>query len=506
VTDREPLLGVVDVGTGTIRVHVIGVDGGLAAAAARPGRVSLGADGRAEVDLDAVWDAVCACLREALAGVDARRVVAVGAASALGYALVDRLARPLGPAMLWMDRRAVGEAAELAATLDADRLYRVTGRGLDPEVFLAKLRWLRRHEPDRLARASTFLGLKDDVVRRLTGVVGTDPTHAAYTMLYDVAAGRWAPDLCELAGVDVSLVPPLRRADEVAGRVSREAAAATGLAEGTPVVAGTSDGTAACLLAGVEPGVAVNVTGTSDVVMARADRPLHDGARRTLVNPHPLGHGVMVGGLLGTTGGTLKWLVDRLCPDLAGDGRYRRLDDEIARVPVGARGLVALAGLAGERAPRWNAAARGAFAGLDVTHGRAELGRAVLESVALSVRAVVAALRGLGADVRRLRVVGGGARSDLWTQIRADATGLPVERPRSVEGTATAVALLAGLGVGLYADLAEGARRAAPAARLFEPAPTRVEAYARLADLADRVYAGLAPCWDDLARWRTAGG
>ncbi len=389
----EPLLAVIDIGTGSVRAHVIAVDGLLIASATRPQHVSVGADGRAEVDPDAIWTAVSEALAAVLARVDPRRIAAVGAASALGYVLLDRDARPLGPAMLWMDRRATTEAHAIGHSIDRERLYRLTGRRLDPEVFLAKLLWLRRHEPDRLAHARTFVGLKDDVVRRLTGVTGTDPTHAAYTMLYDVGGRGWSPELLDLAGIPSMMVPSLGSADTVVGHVTDGAAKATGLVAGTPVITGTSDGTAACLLAGVDAGVAVNVTGTSDVVMARADRPLHDAEQRTLVNPHPLGTGWMVGAVLGTTGGTLRWLAERFCPDLVGDDRYRRLDDDASTVPPGARGVLFLPGLAGDRAPRWNADARGAIVGLDLTHGRAELARAVLDGVALTVRAVVETLR-----------------------------------------------------------------------------------------------------------------
>jgi sugar (pentulose or hexulose) kinase len=497
----SPLLAVVDIGTGTVRAQLLDPDGAVCGTASRTQQVRLG-EGRAEVDTDEVWGAVCRCMREALARVDGKRVIGVGLASALGYVLLDRAGGPLGPAMLWMDRRAVAEAARLSAVLGPEPLYRTTGRRLDPEVLLAKLAWLRAHEPERFSRIGTFVGLKDDVIRRLTGTIGTDVAHATYTMLYDVAARRWAPDLVEVAGLAESALPAVRRPDAIAGTLTSAAAEATGLPAGIPVVTGTSDGTAACLLAGIESGLAVNVTGTSDVVMTHVPKPLSDPTHRTLVNPYPLGDGFMVGGVMGTTGGALKWLVERLCPDLTGTDRYRRLDEEAARVPPGARGVVALAGLAGERAPRWNAAARGAFVGLDLTHGRAEMARALLESVALSVGALVGALRGLGADIGRLRVVGGGAQSDLWSQIRADVTGLPIEIPRSVEGTVTSAALLAGLGVGLYPDLAEGARRVAPEARTFAPRAEATKEYAVLAALADRVYAALELTWDDLARLR----
>jgi xylulokinase len=497
----DAVLALVDIGTTTVRAHVLDADGVVCGAASRPQQVSVG-EGRAEVETDLVWAAVCACLREALEGVDPRRIAAVAAASALCYVLLGRNGQPLGPGILWMDRRAVEEAALMSASLDADALYRTTGRRLDPEVFLAKLAWLRAHESERFERIGTFVGLKDDIVRRLTGVIGTDVAHAAYTMLYDVTTRGWAPDLVRRAGLADDVLPALRRPDAVAGRVTAAGAAATGLPAGVPVVTGTSDGTAACLLAGLEPALAVNVTGTSDVVMARTPLALADPTRRMLMNPYPLGDGFMVGAVMGTSGGALKWLVERLCPDLTGEDRYRRLDAEAARVPPGARGIVCLAGLAGERAPRWNATARGAFVGLDLAHGRADLARAVLESVALSVGAVLEALRALGTDIRRLRVVGGGAQSDLWTQLRADVTGLAVERPRSVEGTVSALAVVAGLGVGLYTDIAVATRRAAPVDRTFTPRAEATREYAELAQLVERVYAGLVPTWESLSRWR----
>lgn len=247
----EPLLIALDVGTGSVRAHLLDAQGTLVATAGRSVPVEAGPDGRAEMDPDQIWNAACAALSEVLAGTEPARIAALGVASALGYLTLGEQGTPLGPALLWMDRRAKAEAAHLASILDEDYLYRITGRNLDPEIFLAKLLWIRRHEPERFARTRCFVGIKDDLIRRLTGTIGSDPTHASYTMLYDVARRDWSAEILEATRVPRDMLPPLRRADEVAGQISREAATLTGLPQGLPVVTGASDGTVGCLAAGI---------------------------------------------------------------------------------------------------------------------------------------------------------------------------------------------------------------------------------------------------------------
>jgi xylulokinase len=483
------LTAVLDIGTASVRAHVVDLDGNVVSHASRPTRLRLAAES-AEVDPDVLWALACAALREALGTIDVRRIAAVAAASALGYVFLDREGRPIGPALLYMDRRAVDEARDLGQRASPERLYRLSGRRLDPELLAPKLAWIRRRQPERWGAIGTFVGLKDDLVRRLTGTIASDPTHAAYTMLYDVERRAWSDELLEAARIPRALVPPLRRADEIAGHVRADAAAATGLLAGTPVVTGTSDGTGACLAAG--GGTAVNVSGSTDVVMAASERPLGDPRQRTVMTPHPLGHGWLVGGVMGTTGAALKWLVDLAYADVPEAERFARADVEAASAGAGAAGLVCLPAFTGERAPRWNPAARGVVFGIDLGHERGHLVRAVLEGVAVQVAEVVDALRGLGADVRRLRVVGGGAASELWNQIRADMTGLPVERPGQMEGTVTGAAFLAMRGVGLVpADV--GAESLAPADRAWVPDDAQHARYRRLIERSDRLATVLEP-------------
>jgi sugar (pentulose or hexulose) kinase len=236
--------------------------------------------------------------------------------------------------------------------------------------------------------------------------------------------------------------------------------------------------------------------------MTSVDRPVTDPLRRTLLNPHPVSPGWMVGGILGTTGATLKWFMEQVWGMAGSPDDFAALETEAARVGPGARGLVCLTGLTGERAPLWNPQARGVLFGLDLTHGRGEIARAIMEGVALSVRGVAEILQGIGAPLIRIRVVGGGSSSELWNQIRADATGLSVERPRLTEGTAIGTLLLTGLGVGLFADLGEAARQVAPVERVYTPDPRARETYERLAGVQRQIYAGACSSFGDLAQFR----
>lgn len=499
-----PLFAAIDIGTSSVRVHLMDGEGSILRSSVRPVRVAMSRDGRAEVDPRQIWLDICLLLREALEGIPPKKVAAVGLASALGYIFVDRKGEPLTPALLWMDRRATAEAREISSRINPERLYQITGRGLDPEIFLAKLLWFRRHQPQNFQSTGAFVGIKDFMISRLTGTVGSDLTHAAYTMLLDVSKRAWSDEILRAFEIPRTILPNFRKAHEISGEVTSEASTATGLATGTPVITGASDGTVGSLAAGLsESGSAVNVTGTSDVLMTTTSRPLHDPRQRTLLNPHPVLDLWMVGGIMGTTGGVLKWFVEELCPELTGPNRYKILDGEAEKAGVGARGLLALTGFTGERAPLWNPLARGVFFGLDLSRKRGEIARAILEGVAFTIRNMAGVLKEIGADVRRIRIVGGGSASDLWNQIRADVTRIPCERAKVTEGTATGIALLTGLGIGLYRDLGEATRRIAPVDKIYEPDESSGLIYDKLGRVQGRLYEALCESFKELEEIRS---
>jgi len=502
---QGPLLLAIDIGTSSVRVHLMDGEGSILRSLARPVQVAMGSDGRAEVDPREIWTDVCLLLREAINGISPQNIEAVGLASALGFLFVDRQGNPLSPALLWMDRRAVAEAQEISSRISPNRLYQITGRGLDPEILLAKLLWFRRHQPQNFKKIAAFIGVKDYVISRLTGVVGSDLTHAAYTMLFDVNKRDWSDEILETFEIPGTILPKFKKAHEVAGKITGGASRATGIPAGVPVITGASDGTVGSLAAGIsESGAAVNVTGTSDVLMTTTSHPLHDPQRRTLLNPHPVLDLWMVGGIMGTTGGVLKWFAERFCPDLTGPDRYRTLDREAERASIGSQGLIALTGFTGERAPLWNPSARGVLFGLDLSHGRGEIARAILEGVAFTIKNMVEVLKEIGADVQRIRVVGGGSVSDFWNQLRADVTQIPFERAKITEGTATGIALLTGLGIGRYQDLREATRRIAPLEKTYVPNPSNGLIYDKWGRMQAKVYKALCDSFKELEELRGA--
>ncbi|HEX6632083.1 MAG TPA: FGGY-family carbohydrate kinase, partial [Gemmatimonadaceae bacterium] len=339
--------------------------------------------------------------------------------------------------------------------------------------------WLRHHEPAAHARLAALLLAKDFVRHRLTGVLATEPSDASGTLLFDPARLRWSDEMLRALDVPRSLLPDVGGSAEVLGRVTAAAARATGLAEGTPVVGGGSDN--ACGAAGVGavlPGRAVATWGTSGTVLAPTARPLVDPGLRAHTFCHVVpGLWYLIGVVL-SAGGAFAWYRDTLARELAGRADADRLlDEEAAAVPPGADGVTFLPYLQGERTPHRDAAARGAFLGLTLAHGRAHLTRAVLEGVCFALRDSLAILGELGLSPDRLLLTGGGARSPLVRRLQAEVYGLPVATVNREEGPAYGAALLAAVGAGAFPDLPTAAAATITRGPLEHPDPAAHAAY-----------------------------
>jgi xylulokinase len=303
------------------------------------------------------------------------------------------------------------------------------------------------------------------LVERLTGEAAMDHGLASTTLVYDLEAADFAYDLLALFGLDRRMLPRLASSEAVAGRLTEAGAALIGLPAGLPLAVGTGDDFSTPLGGGIaEPGIVANVLGTAEVVGALDPRPLID--ERGLVETHRY-----VGSRLHyienpgwVSGGALEWLRALLqIKDFA------VFDGQAAEAAGGSEGLVFLPALTGAMTPEWNAAARGCFYGLTPSHGAAHLARAALEGTAFGLRDVTERLREMGVATKRVRVLGGGARSRLWAQIRADVTGLPVERSAGSDSAAVGAAILAAVAAGRVRDVAAGAAAAGAVAELHEP-------------------------------------
>jgi xylulokinase len=492
---NQALLGV-DVGTTAVKAAVFDAGGALLGTASVEYPTRYPRPGWVEQDPEDWWRAAGTAIRTALEQAD-RPAVAAACVSAQAPTLLalDARGRPLRPALIWMDRRAEAECGRLRETLGEELVQRVTGNRIDPYFVAPKLLWFREHEPDLHARTHSFVQATGYLVHRLTGELTLDREHASLLSLRDLAGEAWSEPLCEAVGVTPELFPPLVSGDEVVGRVTAEAAAATGLLEGTPVTGGTVDGAAAALEAGVvDEGQAGEMTGTSTVLMLPSEQPRSEPALIAMRHAVP-GRWLLLGAMV-ASGGSLRWL-----RDLLGAGSFDALTAEAEPEPPGAGGLVFLPYMMGERSPIWDSDARGVFLGLSLASGRGALVRAVLEGTAFAVRHNIETAAAAGIAIGELRSVGGGASSRLWSQIKADVTGLPVLLPETSVGAPFGDAALAAVAAGLHPDV----RALVGTVRIrerFEPRPQARERYEPLYGVYRRTYDSLRDEFGRLAAAR----
>jgi xylulokinase len=486
----------VDVGSQSVKAVLMDPDGRVLASGGRACAMSHPRGGWAEQD-PADW---YACLRGAVHDVRERAGVAGGEVGALGLACqvdavvaLDSALRALRPAIIWLDRRAGAQADALAARVGEDALMQTTGLVPDASHMAPKIMWLREHEPEAVRAARWLAPVASCLLGRLTGEVAQDHANASSSLVYDVRARAWSPALVDAAGIDVEQLPPIAPSHAVAGTLTPQAADELGLSPACLLVVGTGDEHAATLGAGgVAPGTVVDVTGTAEPVCVPAAEVVIDGEKLVETHAHAVDGMLLVENPGFVSGGSTAWWATTV-----GGRPQGELFAQAAQAPPGSDGVLFLPALSGASAPRWNEEMRGAFAGLSMGHDGAHLARAVLEGCAYALRDIVERFAALGLAGSELRVVGGGARSPLWLQIKADVTGRDVWPVRLEEATATGAAMLAGLASGAFRDVHDAVARVVRlASEPFRPDPAAVavyeEAYARYRRLYDAVEGALA--------------
>jgi xylulokinase len=467
-----------DVGSQSVKTVLLDPDGQTVGSAGHGCTMAHPRSGWAEQDPAHWTGALARAVGEVLdgSGVAPSEVTHLGLASQVdGLVPVDHRLEPLRPGIIWLDRRAADQAAALAGALGHERIFATTGLNADASHVAPKLMWLREHEPEVFGQAVSFPPVGGYLLGWLTGVLAQDHANASSTLLYDVSTGTWDAAMLDAAGLDPGVLAGIRPSAEVAGTLTAHAAQALGLSRDCAVVVGTGDEHGACIGAGATtPGLVADVSGTAEPVAVTAPAAVFDPEHVVETHAHAITGLLLVENPGFVSGGCTLWCAESvLGTDQAG------LFELAAAAPAGSDGVLFVPALSGATVPRWNDRMRGVFAGLAMNHDRRHLARAVLEGCTFALRDVVGRLDALGLAGPEIRVVGGGGRSELWLQVKADVTGRTVRRVLAPEPTALGAAVLAGLAAGVFADAADAVDRTVTLhPRAYHPDPATSAVYA----------------------------
>lgn len=439
------------------------------------------------------WEAARSAIESALtsAGATGEEVVAIGLTGQMhGLVLLDANNQVLRPAILWNDQRTSAECDEIRDRVGRERLIAVTGNDALAGFTAPKILWVRNNEPSLYGRVSQILLPKDYLRFRLTGGHATDKAGAGGTILMDLATRDWSPEILGGLDIDPDLLPSTHEGPDVTGVITTAAAAATGLAAGTPVVAGGGDQAANAVGTGaIDEGIFALSLGTSGVVFVATDQPRFEPEGRLHAFPHAVPNRWHLMGVMLSAAGSFRWFRDSFAPDRG----YDDLTGAAASIGPGAEGLTFLPYLTGERTPHPDPLARGGFIGLSLRHNLDHLTRAVLEGVAFGLKDGLDLMTKSGARrPEQIRASGGGIRSELWRQILADVLGAEIATVSTPEGAAFGAAMLAGVSAGWHADVNAAATAWVTIGEVTAPGPD-LDRYHELHGRYQTLYPALQP-------------
>jgi len=499
-TSSELVLLGIDFGSGGCKVTAVDAGGAVLGTAQVEYPTHYEHRGWSEQDPADWYPAMCRALgRLREKGVDLGRTGAVAFdGSTHNAVLLDKAMKPLRRTIMWTDQRSTEECAELDAKY-RDRIFGTAFQMPAPTWTLPQMMWLKKHEPEVIERTKHVLFVKDYVRYQVCGHAATDYIEAQGTLFFDMHAMKWSDELVSLSGLDRAALPELVRPTDMVGKVSAQAAADTGIPAGTPVVCGTSDSAVEDYGAGaVEPGdciVKLATAGNVNVMTAEA-------------HPYPttLTYSHVIPGMWYTVSATnaaalcQRWFRDLFCglekleSEKTGVDAFELMGREAAGSPAGANGLFFHPYLQGERSPYWDPALRGSFTGMAVNSTRGDFNRALLEGVAFSLLDCYGLIEQMKLPVNRIYLIGGGAKSRLWSEIVCNVFDLPVNIPFPGDASFGS-ALLAGTGTGIFRNSAEAVEKCLKIDRRIEPDPALARFYRERFAVYKKIHDALAPVY-----------
>lgn len=476
----------IDLGTSAVKALVVDAGGQLRGMGSAGYPAHHPRPGYAEQNPDDWWEATVAAVRQATGWLPATlNVAGIGVTGQMhGTVLLGADDTLVAPAVIWSDQRSRHQVDAITKRAGMDRIIAITGSPLATGFQAATVAWFMQEKASLWWRARSVLLPKDELRRRLTGEIATDPGDGSGTLLLDARWRDWSPEMLDLVGVESERLPPVADSISVAGELRPMSAAALGLPAGTPVVVGTGDAASGMLGSGTVDLSTLLVslsTGAQVMIAATGVHPDPYGRTHTFcsaLEPSATTPGWYTMGATLAAGMALKWLRDEML-QVQGEDAYDRMTGWAREAPIGGGGLLFLPYLAGERTPYMDSRARGAFLGLAAHHGRGDIVRAVLEGVTFACLDAYDVLIEQGASPEQIVITGGGARSPFWRQLVADVFGLPVRALATTDQAALGAALLAAIGTRQLDPVATAVSwaRFGPA---VDPSPARNRRYLEL--------------------------
>lgn len=468
------------------------------------------ANGWAEQDPSDWWNATCNGIKYVItkAGIDASEISGVGLSGQMhGLVMLDKHGVILRKSIIWCDQRTANECQQMNNIIGEKRLIEITANPALTGFTASKILWVQNNEPELYEKCAHILLPKDYIRYMLTGEFATEMSDASGMQLMDIPKRCWSDELLYKFNIDKSMLGKIYESPDVTGKIHRRAAELTGLREGTIVVGGAADNSAAAIGTGVvRAGNAFTTIGTSGVVYAISDDVSIDikGRVHTFCSAVP-GKWTLMSCTLGA-GLSLKWLRDTCCSEemieaeKLGVDPYVVMDRLAEKVMPGAGGLVYLPYLMGERSPHPDPYCRGVFFGLSASHNRANMIRAVMEGVAFSQLECVDVFKEMRVNVEDMIACGGGGKSSVWRQMLSDMYGCPVSTIKADEGPAFGVAILAGVGAGIYDSVEAACDNLVSKKSIQNPNPSTRKVYEEYYGLYKKLYTDLQESFKYLSK------
>lgn len=494
-----------DIGTSGNKASLFTVEGELVKSTVASYQVNYQEGGRAEQDPEAWWKAVCASTREITEGIAPEDILALSFSAQMQCCLVvDRYGKVLRPAMIWADQRAQKQADQLRSVLDDTYAYELLGHRLSPAYSIEKLMWVRDNEPEIYEKTYKMLQVKDYIIYKMTGEFVTDYSDASGTNALDLDRLCWSEEILKAAGIPEEKLPRLYASTDVIGNLLPQAAEVLGLSTSTKVVCGGGDGPCSAVGAGcIEKNQMFVTFGTSAWIGGTTEKKFLDKEKVFFCFAHVIPGQYMPCGTMQSAGSSYSYARNQFCREeiaqakAQGISNWDLVNPMVESSPAGAKGLLFLPYLTGERAPRWNPDASGSFLGIRMYHQREDYMRAVLEGVAMNLELILGSYRKY-LDIDTMILTGGGAKGDIVAQILSDVLETELVRPDHVEeATSIAAAVIAGVGCGIYKDFT-AIHKFLKFRKPVTPDLSKREIYDKAKKIFDKAYDALKPLYGEM--------